>query len=91
MITTKKQREIELGRVNMTTTTTNRKSSFLIFYCSYYYYYKCIISIIMEELADAIEDAQYVNAISTQDHGPKPVLPWDKPSEEQLAIWEESV
>jgi hypothetical protein len=45
----------------------------------------------MEELADAIEDAQYVNAISTQDNGPRPVLPWDKPSDEQLAAWEETV
>jgi hypothetical protein len=42
----------------------------------------------MEELADAIEDAQYVNAIATQDDGPKPVLPWEKPSEEELAVWE---
>lgn len=45
----------------------------------------------MEELADAIEDAQYVNAISTQDDGPKPVLAWDKPTEEQLAEWERAV
>ena len=41
----------------------------------------------MEELQDAIEDAQYVNAIATQDDGPKPVLPWQKPSEEQLEMW----
>lgn len=41
----------------------------------------------MEELQDAIEDAQYVNAIATQDDGPRPVLPWDKPTEEQLEVW----
>lgn len=44
----------------------------------------------MEELQDAIEDAQYVNAIATQDDGPRPVLPWEKPSEEVLAAWDES-
>jgi len=43
----------------------------------------------MEELQDAIEDAQYVNAIATQEEGPRPVLPWDKPTEEQMAAWEE--
>jgi len=42
----------------------------------------------MEELQDAIEDAQYVNAISTQDDGPRPVLPWEIPKEEQLSEWE---
>lgn len=42
----------------------------------------------MEELQDAIEDAQYVNAISTQEDGPRPVLPWETPTEEQLAEWE---
>jgi hypothetical protein len=42
---------------------------------------------IMEELQDAIEDAQYVNAIATQEEGPRPVLSWDIPTEEQLAIW----
>jgi beta-adrenergic-receptor kinase len=42
----------------------------------------------MEELQDAIEDAQYVNAIATQEDGPRPVLPWERPSEEQLAAWE---
>lgn len=43
----------------------------------------------MEELQDAIEDAQYVNAIATQVEGPRPVLSWDFPDEEQLAAWEE--
>ena len=33
----------------------------------------------MEELQDAIEDAQYVNAISNVDDGPRPVLPWPRP------------
>jgi hypothetical protein len=42
----------------------------------------------MEELQDAIEDAQYVNAIATQEDGPRPVLPWDIPDEEQLEAWE---
>jgi len=42
----------------------------------------------MEELQDAIEDAQYVNAIATQEEGPRPVLAWDKPTDEQLAQWE---
>ena len=45
----------------------------------------------MEELQDAIEDAQYVNAISTQDDGPRPVLPWEIPTEEQLVEWEAKV
>lgn len=45
----------------------------------------------MEELADAIEDAQYVNAISTQDNGPRPVLPWEKPTADELLIWEEAI
>ena len=43
----------------------------------------------MEELQDAIEDAQYVNAIATQEEGPRPVLSWEFPDEEQLAEWEE--
>lgn len=42
----------------------------------------------MEELQDAIEDAQYVNAISTED-GPRPMLPWYVPTEEELEKWKE--
>eukprot|EP00545_Synedropsis_sp_CCMP1620_P011316 CAMPEP_0119004162 /NCGR_PEP_ID=MMETSP1176-20130426/987_1 /TAXON_ID=265551 /ORGANISM="Synedropsis recta cf, Strain CCMP1620" /LENGTH=684 /DNA_ID=CAMNT_0006955841 /DNA_START=247 /DNA_END=2301 /DNA_ORIENTATION=+ len=45
----------------------------------------------MEELQDAIEDAQYVNAISTQEDGPRPVLAWDIPTEDQLEAWKEKV
>mmetsp|Transcript_10214 Transcript_10214/g.22706 ORF Transcript_10214/g.22706 Transcript_10214/m.22706 type:complete len:575 (+) Transcript_10214:344-2068(+) len=45
----------------------------------------------MEELADAIEDAQYVSAISSVEDGPRPVLPWEIPEEEELASWKESV
>lgn len=45
----------------------------------------------MEELQDAIEDAQYVNAISSQDDGPRPVLAWDVATEEQLQEWKASV
>lgn len=45
----------------------------------------------MEELQDAIEDAQYVNAISNVDDGPRPVIPWEKPTEEQLPEWKEKV
>ena len=45
----------------------------------------------MEELQDAIEDAQYVNAISNVDEGPRPVVPWEKPTEEELAEWKEKV
>jgi beta-adrenergic-receptor kinase len=45
----------------------------------------------MEELQDAIEDAQYVNAIATQEDGPRPVLPWEVPTEEQLQKWELSL
>jgi tRNA A-37 threonylcarbamoyl transferase component Bud32 len=41
----------------------------------------------MEELQDAIEDAQYVNAIATQEEGPRPVLSWEIPTQEQAAIW----
>ena len=44
----------------------------------------------MEELQDAIEDAQYVNAISSVEDGPRPVLQWEIPTEEQLASWKES-
>ena len=44
----------------------------------------------MEELQDAIEDAQYVNAISNVDDGPRPVLPWEIPTEEQLAEWRDA-
>jgi hypothetical protein len=45
----------------------------------------------MEELADAIEDAQYVNAISSQGDGPKPVIPWEKPTYDELVLWEQRV
>ena len=45
----------------------------------------------MEELQDAIEDAQYVNAISNVDDGPRPVLPWEVPTEEQMVEWMERV
>jgi hypothetical protein len=45
----------------------------------------------MEELQDAIEDAQYVNAIATQEEGPRPVLSWEIPTEEQLAEWYEQI
>lgn len=41
----------------------------------------------MEELQDAIEDAQYVNAIAAVGDGPRPVLPWEIPTEEQLSEW----
>jgi hypothetical protein len=42
----------------------------------------------MEELQDAIEDAQYVNAIANQEDGPRPVLPWETPTDEQRNKWE---
>lgn len=45
----------------------------------------------MEELQDAIEDAQYVNAISSVEDGPRPVIAWEIPSEEALAEWKDSV
>lgn len=45
----------------------------------------------MEELQDAIEDAQYVNAIVTQEDGPRPILPWITPTEEQLQEWRDGV
>jgi hypothetical protein len=45
----------------------------------------------MEELQDAIEDAQYVNAIATQEEGPRPVLAWEIPTEEQLSVWESNI
>ena len=44
----------------------------------------------MEELQDAIEDAQYVNAISSVEDGPRPVLPWEIPTEEQLTAWKQT-
>jgi beta-adrenergic-receptor kinase len=45
----------------------------------------------MEELQDAIEDAQYLSAVSSVEDGPRPVLPWEIPTEEQLAAWKKSV
>ena len=39
----------------------------------------------MEELQDAIEDAQYVNAMS--DEGPKPSKEWPYPTKEELGSW----
>eukprot|EP00591_Stephanopyxis_turris_P001140 CAMPEP_0195523900 /NCGR_PEP_ID=MMETSP0794_2-20130614/23395_1 /TAXON_ID=515487 /ORGANISM="Stephanopyxis turris, Strain CCMP 815" /LENGTH=779 /DNA_ID=CAMNT_0040653999 /DNA_START=323 /DNA_END=2659 /DNA_ORIENTATION=+ len=41
----------------------------------------------MDELQDAIEDAQYVNAIATVDEGPRPMLAWEFPTDEQLEEW----
>jgi hypothetical protein len=35
----------------------------------------------MEELQDAIEDAQYLSAVSSVEDGPRPVLPWEIPTE----------
>lgn len=40
----------------------------------------------MEELQDALEDAQYVNAINL-DEGPRPITAWEKPSEEEMEKW----
>lgn len=45
----------------------------------------------MEELQDAIEDAQYLSAVSSVEDGPRPVLPWEIPSEEQLSSWKKVV
>ena len=45
----------------------------------------------MEELQDAIEDAQYVSAISSVDDGPRPVVPWDIPEEEELSTWKSGI
>lgn len=45
----------------------------------------------MEELADAIEDAQYVNAIASQDEGPRPVIRWETPDTDELERWEASL
>lgn len=42
----------------------------------------------MEELADAIEDAQYVNAIASQDEGPRPVIRWETPEPDELQMWQ---
>eukprot|EP00586_Coscinodiscus_wailesii_P022587 CAMPEP_0172519696 /NCGR_PEP_ID=MMETSP1066-20121228/291570_1 /TAXON_ID=671091 /ORGANISM="Coscinodiscus wailesii, Strain CCMP2513" /LENGTH=622 /DNA_ID=CAMNT_0013302329 /DNA_START=204 /DNA_END=2072 /DNA_ORIENTATION=- len=44
----------------------------------------------MEELHDAIEDAQYVSAISIAE-GVRPVIAWDTPTEEQLEEWYDAV
>ncbi len=44
----------------------------------------------MEELQDALEDAQYVNAINV-DEGPRPITAWENPSEEVLEEWKESL
>jgi len=45
----------------------------------------------MEELQDAIEDAQYVTAISSVEDGPRPMVVWEIPNEAQLAEWKERV
>jgi len=45
----------------------------------------------MEELQDAIEDAQYVSAIASVDDGPRPVLQWDIPDETELAKWKDGI
>lgn len=45
----------------------------------------------MEELQDAIEDAQYVTAITSVEDGPRPVVPWEIPDAVQLAEWRERV
>jgi len=44
----------------------------------------------MEELQDALEDAQYVNAINF-DEGPRPIVAWDNPSDESLTEWKRSL
>jgi len=41
----------------------------------------------MEELQDALEDAQYVNAINL-DEGPRPITAWEKPAEEEMEKWQ---
>lgn len=41
----------------------------------------------MEELQDAIEDAQYINAMN--DDSPKPTKQWTMPSEEALKSYVE--
>lgn len=38
----------------------------------------------MEELQDAIEDVQYLQAVNSKDTGPSPTEPWPFPSEKQL-------
>jgi hypothetical protein len=45
----------------------------------------------MEELQDAIEDAQYVSAIASVEDGPRPVLLWEIPEEEELARWKDGL
>lgn len=44
----------------------------------------------MEELQDALEDAQYVNAINV-DEGPRPIIAWEHPSDEVLEKWKLSL
>lgn len=38
----------------------------------------------MEELQDAIEDVQYLQAVNSKDGGPSPTEPWPFPSEKEL-------
>ena len=38
----------------------------------------------MEELQDAIEDVQYLQAVNSKDSGPSPTEPWPFPSEKAL-------
>ena len=45
----------------------------------------------MEELQDAIEDAQYVSAIASVEDGPRPVLPWEIPEEAELVKWKDGL
>jgi hypothetical protein len=44
----------------------------------------------MEELQDALEDAQYVNAINL-DEGPRPITAWEKPSDEEMEKWKNNL
>ena len=45
----------------------------------------------MEELQDALEDAQYVNAIINVDEGPRPITAWDDPSDEVRTQWQKEM
>ena len=45
----------------------------------------------MEDLQDAIEDAQYLSAVSSVEDGPRPVVPWEIPTEDQLSTWKSTI
>ena len=43
------------------------------------------------EFWDALEDSQYLDAVASIQHGPRPICKWEVPTSEQLDEWEQRV